>query len=136
MNVAGAANRRCIAQLVRDRLDGIGEPRLCFACRIGSGARLEFADSQQCPRPSAKVLRGKTFARGLAKIGVDVGRRHQMPPAIIANVLKQYLPWEFLASAHDFCESSICQFQRMLDAAFADEFEADLLATHSHVAVA
>lgn len=123
MDVALAADGFRVAELSGDTFDHFGEVAIRLAWRIGWTRTMQQAGREDGCRPSPEILAGEVLAGRFSQIIVDVRRSNIMPVALVIDVLKQFLAWEFLAAFHDSSETRVAQVDGMRDAAFSPELK-------------
>ena len=136
MNVAAPADRRRVAEMLRDLLDGAHDRLLPLALRI------EVAETPQRLRrelragPGAEVFCGDILPRDLAQIGVNLLRAHRMLIAFVVEILEQFVPGQVATAFDDACEPAVADVALISVAALAAEAEMDVAAVDPDMAIA
>ena len=136
MHVAGAADRRRVAEDPGHRLDaGRHQP-------LGLGGVRRRRLQRQGPRrrqgagPGPNVLGAEILADGRAQIGVDLGAADRVPDPVVVDVLEETLARQGLAPPEHARQAAIVEVGLVLDAALAAKFEDGAVAVEPDVALA
>src|SRR6185437_10068996 len=124
MDIAFAADRDRVAQIVRHRRDHLADAALGWHSVITAKAlgRLDR------PGPGPKILGGDIAAADLLQIIVDVAGADRADFIGLVAIFEQMLALQFLAGADDPGDAAIADRQIPLLAAFAAEQEFEFTA--------
>src|SRR5437867_3931515 len=101
MDVALAADRRCVAKMARHLFYRLDQVMLCLGSRAERCELLEGDGCEHGAGPCPKVLCGEISATNGAQVVVDVGRIDSAAPAILIYVLKELVAGDVLALLDD-----------------------------------
>ena len=123
IDIGLAANRRRVAQIGSDLLDGLdNEPgERAFAQGIGQRRRMHDLHRAQRRVPGAKVLRREIVAHRLLQIRIDLIGTNRACLAGIIDVLEQALAGQLVAAAHEPRELPVVDRDLVVCATLAGE---------------
>jgi len=87
MNIAAAADRRRVAKVPGDLLDGAHHRLLALAFGFDVAEAPQRFRRQLRAGPGAEIFRGDVLARDLAQIGVNLFRPDRVLVALVVQVL-------------------------------------------------